>query len=71
MGKAGCFLLGFVISSWVTCIVAYYAGHSLLEEYRELHNRAIDYYSKAHADLAAAIGRVEEKASAIGKAITE
>ena len=64
------FNVGILVAAIVTSIAAYLAGKSVLAEVHAMHDRAIDFYTKAHADLLAVIARGEAKASTIGKAIT-
>jgi hypothetical protein len=64
VGKLGCFLLGFLISSWVSCGVCYFAGKSLLADLRDVHERSISLARSVHADLITAFTR---KKDAIGK----
>ena len=69
MSKAVYFLLGFVVASWASCAVCYFVGRSVIEEYRALHQKAIDFYSKLHADAVATYTRIEQRASAVVSAI--
>ena len=77
MEKAAYFLLGFTISSFVSCAVAYLVGSSVIAEFAKIHqgvtdtfDRAVQTFSKMHLDAVAALLHVEDKAKAVAKDLT-
>lgn len=71
MGKLGFFLLGVLLSSWVSCAVCYFAGRAMLADLGDLQTKAIDAIRGAHADLIGVFSKIEAKASAVREAITK
>jgi hypothetical protein len=77
MRSALWFLIGYIVSGFVSCAVLYKVGSSLLSEFRMMHQAATELYDKAtatiakmHVDALAAVTRIEDKAKAVGKDLT-
>lgn len=71
MRSAFWFVIGFLLSSWVSCAVCYFAGRAMLADLAEVHTKTIDAIRGAHTDLIAFVSKWSAKASEIGQVISK